>query len=242
MLRLYCRLPAKALRQIKTGALAALHTRWQRVPGCRACGVGDALDRGDPMQPSSLKVIKDEHASLAAMLQSMRMLIQRGPQDHPEQFFDVLRAMLFYIDEVPERQHHPKESHMLFPLVAASDPGVRATLARLEQDHQAGERAVRELQHLLLGWELMGEGRRPVFIQACLKYIDFYLEHMRLEETQILPAAQQHLTPEQWAELDLAFASNRDPLRPEHAQDPDYARLFTRIVMHAPAPIGVGRE
>lgn len=194
------------------------------------------------MQPSSLKVIKGEHASLAAMLQSMRMLIQRGPQDHAEQFFDVLRAMLFYIDEVPERQHHPKESQFLFPMVAEHDPSAQQTIERLEKDHQAGERAVRELQHLLLGWELMGEGRRPAFVEACLQYIDFYLEHMRLEETQILPAAEQHLTAEQWARLDLAFAANRDPLRREHAQDPDYARLFTRIVMHAPAPIGVGRE
>lgn len=194
------------------------------------------------MKPSSLKVIKDEHASLAAMLQSMRMLIQRGPQDHPEQFFDVLRAMLFYIDEVPERQHHPKESHVLFPLVADRDPSLQATIARLDRDHQAGERDVRELQHLLLGWELMGEGRRSAFTQACLQYIDFYLEHMRLEETQILPAAERLLTAEEWAGLDHVFSSNRDPLRPEHAQDPDYARLFTRIVMHAPAPIGVGRE
>ena len=194
------------------------------------------------MQRSSLKVIKDEHASLAAMLQSMRMMIQRGPQDHPEQFFDVLRAMLFYIDEVPERQHHPKESGFLFPLLVQRDPGVKETIDRLERDHEAGERSVRELQHLLLGWELMGEGRRGNFVQACSQYIDFYLEHMRLEESVILPAAERVLSGEEWRSVDQAFAQNRDPLRSEQAADSDYSRLFTRIVMHAPAPIGVGRE
>ena len=32
----------------------------------------------------------------------------RGRATQPERFFDVLRAMLFYIDEFPERLHHPE--------------------------------------------------------------------------------------------------------------------------------------
>ena len=42
------------------------------------------------------------------------MLVQRGPQDQPERFFDVMHAMLFYIDEFPERLHHTKESELQF--------------------------------------------------------------------------------------------------------------------------------
>ena len=34
------------------------------------------------------------------------MMVERGPGDNPEKFFDVLRAMLFYIDEFPE-PHRP---------------------------------------------------------------------------------------------------------------------------------------
>ena len=58
------------------------------------------------MAHASLRIIHDEHAALSAMLQSLRMMVRRGPGDGPEQFFDVLRAMLFYIDEFPERLHH----------------------------------------------------------------------------------------------------------------------------------------
>ena len=72
------------------------------------------------MKHRSLEIIRDEHSSLAAMLQSMRMLVDRGPGDDPKNFFDVLRAMLFYIDEFPERLHHPKETELLFPRVAAA--------------------------------------------------------------------------------------------------------------------------
>jgi hypothetical protein len=63
---------------------------------------------------------------------------------------------------------------------------------------------------------------------------------MRLEEAVILPAAQQVLSVDDWKELDEAFATNCDPLTGQYPRDPAYDRLFTRIVMRAPAPIGLG--
>ena len=192
------------------------------------------------MKHPSLQIIRDEHSSLAAMLKSMTMMVERGPGDNPEQFFDVLRAMLFYIDEFPERLHHPKESDLLFPRVVRAAPSVMAAVQRLESDHMNGEKAVRELQHLLLAWELLGEPRRSAFVAQCQSYVKFYLEHMRLEETVILPEAERVLSDADWKELDAAFEKNCDPLTGKYPPDPAYDRLFTRIVMRAPAPIGLG--
>ena len=194
------------------------------------------------MAHESIRIIRDEHAALAAMLRSLRLMFERGPGDEPECFFDVLRAMLFYIDEFPERLHHPKESELLFPRVARLAPDTLDVIARLEKDHAQGESAVRELQHLLLAWELVGESRRPAFEQSAKKYLDFYLEHMRLEEMVILPAAQKVLSDTDWKELDAAFATNCDPLTGKYPRDPVYDRLFTHIVMRAPAPIGLGGD
>ncbi len=192
------------------------------------------------MKHASLQIIRDEHSSLAAMLRSMLMMIERGPGDNPEQFFDVLRAMLFYIDEFPERLHHPKESDLLFPWVVRAAPSVMPVVEQLERDHMSGEKSVRELQHSLLAWELLGEPRRPAFTERCKQYVSFYLEHMRLEETVILPEAEKVLSDADWKELDAAFEENRDPLTGKYQPDPAYDRLFTRIVMKAPAPIGLG--
>jgi hemerythrin-like domain-containing protein len=192
------------------------------------------------MGHQSLQIIRDEHAALAAMLQSLGMMVDRGPGDEPEKFFDVLRAMLFYIDEFPERLHHPKESNLLFPRVARVAPETMEAIVRLEKDHAAGEASVRELQHLLLAWELVGDSRRAAFDEAARRYRDFYLEHMRLEETLILPTAIKLLTEEDWRVLDAAFAANCDPLVGNQPRDPTYDRLFTRIVMRAPSPVGLG--
>ena len=69
----------------------------------------------------------------------------------------------------------------------------------------------------------------------------FYLAHMRVEETEILPLAEQVLLPDDWAELDAAFARNRDPLT-GHPVAPEYEALFSRILRTVPAPLGLGPE
>jgi len=126
------------------------------------------------MKHSSLQTIREEHASLAAMLQSLRMMQKRGPGNDPQQYFDVLGAMLFYIDEFPEKLHHTKETTLLFPRVLKAAPHVADTVERLDCDHHKSETGVRELQHLLAAWELLGETRRKAFEDYCERYIDAY--------------------------------------------------------------------
>ena len=192
------------------------------------------------MTHESLRIIRDEHSALAAMLRSLSMMVQQGPGDDAQQYFDVMRAMLFYIDEFPERLHHPKESNLLFPKVVRVAPGTMDAVKRLEQDHMRGESSVRELQHCLLAWELLGDSRRERFETMARNYVGFYLEHMHLEESVILPEAEKSLSAEDWKELDAAFAANCDPLTGKSPREPLYDRLFTRIVMTAPEPIGLG--
>jgi hemerythrin-like domain-containing protein len=194
------------------------------------------------MPHESIRIIHDEHIALGKMLRSLALMVERGPGDDQEAFFDVMRAMLFYIDEFPTRLHHPKESELLFPRVARLAPETQSLIERLEKDHANGEAAVRELQHLLLAWELVGTTRQAAFMSAAQQYIAFSLEHMRLEETEILPAALRVLNPDDWKELEAAFASNCAPFSGKYPHDPVYDRLMTYIVLRAPAPIGLGKH
>ena len=194
------------------------------------------------MVKPSIQIIHDEHTALASMLRSIGMMLERGPGSKPQAYFDVMRAMLFYIDEFPERLHHPKETELLFPPVARLAPETREAIARLDREHVLGEASVRELQHLLLAWELLGETRREAFETAAKRYLGFYLDHLRLEETVILPAAMRVLSDDDWREIDAAFETNCDPLTGKYPRDPIYDRLFTRIVTLAPEPIGLGES
>ena len=189
---------------------------------------------------SALQIIRDEHASLAAMLQSMRFMVQMGPSDDAQKFFDVLRGMLFYIDEFPERLHHPKESNLLFSQIVKLAPQVMGTVDKLERDHMSSEKAARDLQHLLLSWELLGPSRRTAFEEAIDKYIDFYLEHMHLEESIILPEVERCFSAQEKLMLDEAFAENADPLTGHYPPAQEFEKLFSMVVTRAPSPIGLG--
>ncbi|MDO8376613.1 MAG: hemerythrin domain-containing protein [Aquabacterium sp.] len=191
------------------------------------------------MRHLALDTIHDEHQALAAMLRSMSLMVSQAQRDGHAPDFDVLRSMLFYVDEFPERLHHPKESELLFPRVRERCPELAATLDRLDADHARGEASIRELEHALLAYEVLGFTRQQAFIDALDRYVDGYLHHMAAEETEVLPAAIKHLTPADWSVLDAAFAANRDPLTGFDADDV-FKPLFQKIVMTAPAPIGLG--
>lgn len=191
------------------------------------------------MRHATLDVIHDEHQALAAMLRSMSLLVNQALRENHAPDFGVLRAMLFYVDEFPERLHHPKETELLFPKVRERCPELRATLDRLDADHARGEAAIRELEHSMLAYEVLGDTRRAAFVASLERYIDGYLSHMSAEESEILPAARKHFTDDDWTTLDAAFAANRDPLA-GHEADDVYKPLFRKIVMTAPAPVGLG--
>ena len=189
--------------------------------------------------PAALRIIRDEHQALSAMLSSLRLLLRHGRQTGGAPPFDVYRAMLVYIDEFPERLHHRKETELLFPLIRQRSDEAAEILDKLDRDHGVGERVIRDLEHALLAWEMLGESRRGDFEQAVERYLGFYASHMQLEEEVVLPLAQKVLGPADWAVLDAAFGENRDPLT-GHAPAQEYEQLFSRIVRTAPAPIGLG--
>jgi hemerythrin-like domain-containing protein len=192
------------------------------------------------MKPTAVRIIRDEHQALAAMLNSLLLMLAQDRRDKRLPDFASLRAMLFYLDEFPEQRHHRKETELLFPKLRARTPLARELLDRLDQDHQRGEARIRELEHRLLAFEMMGESRRAAFEEAAERYVDFYLTHMALEERDVLPLAERVLTEDDWADIDAAFRANRDPLtgcQPET----EYEQLFTRIVSLVPAPLGLGQ-
>lgn len=188
----------------------------------------------------AVKIIRQEHAALAAMLRSIVTLLDQHRRKGTMPDFATLRAMLFYVDEFPEKRHHPKETELLFPRLRACTPISRDLMDKLDNDHAWGERKIRHVEHALLAFEMLGEPRRAAFEWAMNEYVSFYLDHMAQEEREILPLAERVLGKDDWRELDAAFGENRDLFSDQNAPDEVYAALFTRIVNVVPAPIGLG--
>jgi len=193
---------------------------------------------------ATLRIIRDEHSSLSAVLRSIGLLLSESARRGLAPDFRVLRAMLFYIDEFPEKVHHTKETALLFPKIRARSSEAAAVIARLDADHARSHRAVLDLQHDLLALEMMSEAadapaRGLRFEAEMHAYIAAYLDHIRTEEVEVLPLAERVLTAGDWAELDAAFMHNRDPLTHREGDDA-FRPLFKRILMTLPAPLGLG--
>jgi hemerythrin-like domain-containing protein len=187
----------------------------------------------------ALRIIEDDHRALAAVLHGMRYLVREIRDRGAAPRFDVLGAMLYYIDAFPERVHHPRESEYLFRFLRARCTEAEPVLDLLEEEHRAGAGYVRELGQALARYQGGGASEFPAFAAAVEHFAAFELEHMRREEREVLPRARAHLVPSDWEAIDAAFCGGAVPLfNPKTTAE--YAKLFDRIVMLAPPPIGVG--
>ncbi|MGQ0547129.1 MAG: hemerythrin domain-containing protein [Betaproteobacteria bacterium] len=161
------------------------------------------------------------------MLQALKELARDAGRGRTPAF-PALRAMIRFIDEFPEKLHHPKEDQLMKMLAARS--GSAASLVQsLGKEHAEGARLVRELERALVFFEDRAPQGAKEFLDAVTAYAEFHWKHMRKEEEELLPLAERHLTASDWREIDAAFGAN-----------PDFERQFSRIVGLAPAPVGLG--
>jgi len=187
----------------------------------------------------AIRIIHDEHRSLAAVLHGMLYLVRYTRLRASAPRFDVLGAMVYYIDAFPERFHHPKEDAYLFKFLRMRNPEAGPLVTRLESEHRAGAEKIRLLEQALERYEHGGAHEFPAFAEAVQSYAAFHWDHMRTEDDKLLPLARLHLTTADWAEIDSAFLGHTDPLFGPAAGN-EYDALFRRIVNLAPPPIGVG--
>jgi hemerythrin-like domain-containing protein len=191
------------------------------------------------MLNSALAIIHDEHRSLAAVIHGLRYLVRETHERNAKPDFKVLWAMIFYLDEFPEKMHHPKESAYLFARLHLRTHGADTVIAELERQHLASARHVRDLELALGHYEAGMPDGLEKFSAAVEEFAEETMKHMALEEHAVIPLARKHLTAEDWVEIGAAFSENGDP-RFDAKSDQECRDLFSRIVNLAPPPIGVG--
>jgi hemerythrin-like domain-containing protein len=186
----------------------------------------------------AISILKSEHRSISAVLHGLKELARMAQDAKVRPRFQVLRSMLRYMDEYPERLHHPKENDHIFSRLVAREPSARLLVEELQAEHEEGARLIRELERSLLFFEEGWPAGAREFQQAVDAYADFHWKHMRKEEQQLMPLAERALTAEDWKAINAAFAENRDPVA--GLQERDFEQLFSRIANLAPAPVGLG--
>lgn len=186
----------------------------------------------------ALQIIHREHRAIAAVVHCLDHVLKDIADQRVAPDFDLFDAIIDYIEDFPDRFHHPKEDDYLFAALRGRDPTIAATLDELQAEHREGERRIAGLRWKLDDWRKDPEGGFEPFRAEAMAYIDFQRRHLALEESKVIPAAREYLTQNDWRSINAAFADNDDPIfgdRPREAYD----KLFARIVALAPAPYGL---
>ncbi len=189
-----------------------------------------------PTAERAIALIKDEHRALARMLGAMQAWIARTRNDGGERNFELFDAMLRYIENVPDRLHHPKEDQVLFPALTRRTPATAALIRELERDHARGEPMIVALRGAFHAYSYGTANGLNQLATAVDEFAEFYWDHMRREELQLLPLALAHLTADDWQSVAAAFGDNNDPLFGAQLAD-DYRQLYQSITELTPATL-----
>ena len=186
---------------------------------------------------AAIRIIRDEHLAIASVLYGLRTAVRRIASGAAPDL-RLLDALLGYVEQFPERLHHPKESGTLFPAVLARCPQAQGLVDLLDAEHALGASLIEALRTTFSRFANGDHAAFSALATAVDEYADFHWRHMEREEDRLLPLAQTHLTAQDWDRVGAAFRANDNPLegiRPRQQAEILYRRILS-LARSAPVP------
>ena len=148
--------------------------------------------------------------------------------------FELMLDVVRYLRYFPDRYHHPRED-VAFARLAQRDPQMKPVVDRLLQEHRviaaAGAELLAYLEQVLD--DVVVERARVE--AAAATYLVYYRRHLALEDRDIVPRAEQLLTPQDWEAVMAAVPHGPDPLFGEDF-DARYRELRRQIALESKTP------
>ncbi len=173
-----------------------------------------------------IAALERDHANIAKLLEILEseiLAIEVGKTpDYP-----LMQDIMRYMAQHSDRFHHPKED-LIFAQLLKRDPGVRADVEDLIEEHIVIGLAGQEFAGLLRKSGVDSVKVREQIGTSGFDYIRVLREHMLREERKLFPLAMAVLTEKEWQVIDAAVNAIDDPLFDEMTAD-DYQRLYRLI-------------
>lgn len=184
----------------------------------------------------ALRIISEEHRNIWRLTSALE-LIADGIESEQKVDVEFFNSVFDYVEQFVDHFHHPKEDDFLFRLLRERSAAARVVIDRLAHDHHEAPGELARLRAQLAA--VTTPSAISSFAAALKAYAASQKEHIRVEETELLPLARAALTPDDWQEIDTAFLANDDPLFGSQARA-EYRTLFHRLINLAPDSIGLG--
>jgi hemerythrin-like domain-containing protein len=184
--------------------------------------------------------IRAEHRALGMIVQALSELLDRVAAGRAEADFGLFSAALYYIDEFPERVHHPKEDEHLFRAIRLRTSRFDAVLDELQAEHVRSAQSMALLHRALVRYQGGAPDGLAQFRSGVRAWSAMLEEHMRREEA-LLAEAGDSLAPDDWSEIAAAFAANEDPLLEDRRRG-EFGALRARILNLLPRKMRLPQE
>lgn len=148
--------------------------------------------------------------------------------------FQLIAAVLRYIEMFSYGQHHPAEERYLFSAMRQHGlPG--HVLDHVTGARRWGVRKFLALQAAFAAWRLEPRSHHPPFLALAQRYALFEADHIAYEESVVLPCAVDTLPASDWVPIANAFLAHDDPLS-GRSPAPEFAPLH-QLLAAGPALI-----
>jgi hemerythrin-like domain-containing protein len=179
--------------------------------------------------------IKQEHHTLGVVMEMLQRLLADIERQHAAPDFGLFAAALLYIDDFPERCHHPKEDEHLFDTLRRRTAAFNSVLDELQADHVRSSQMLTYMERALVSYQAGRADGLSRFKGAVDAYAIFLFQHMRTEE-ELLDTAREILTEEDWQRIAAAFEANDDPMTGANGRE-EFRKLYLRIMNLLPRKI-----
>jgi hemerythrin-like domain-containing protein len=193
------------------------------------------------VRAEAIEIINAEHLAITAVLDCLRRHVNQIRSEAMEPDHALLGAILDYLSTYPDHCHHPKEEKYFFAAIVRRSADAEPLIRQLRHEHQDGYAMVKHMTHDLAAYRRGARHIAVHFLNTVEAYIALEDMHMRAEEQQLMPFAEQILTATDWAEINVAFSDNDNLLFGAKFKQ-DGEKLFRRILELAPAPLRVDKR
>jgi hemerythrin-like domain-containing protein len=190
------------------------------------------------MRERALSALQKEHRSLLEVVALLERLLDDLARFDSAPDFVLLSSALHYIDEFPERVHHPKEEQHIFDRLRRRTTALDPALDRLCAQHVESDTLSRRAARAMVRYQGGAHDGLSRLRAAVRAYSALLTEHIAAEE-QLFECAAAYLTEGDWLSIAAAFEAHVDPLS-AHSTVAEFRLLHERIRNMLPRKMRTG--
>lgn len=149
--------------------------------------------------------VRPDTSDMAAVHKVLRASLASGPGFVASATGDDTRRALIanYYFNLMEflKVHHDSEEELVFPLLIERDPEHRAVVDRATDQHADVVGRMLAVNDSVDAWETKGDAQAPELLSSLQALDEVLTPHLDQEEAELVPAAAEYLTVEEWGAL-----------------------------------------